>query len=182
MKTSLINLIGLTVLSLGLAACGSSQTPVVTTANGVTTTCVNGVCTTSGVAGSNLISSGLISFSGTATTLNQTSVVAQQIQVGVSATATSGNIIVTPKVGLNGTFSINEMSNGYGGQISGTIQLSQSALQSLETAFGPSAIVTAMDVWVAQSLTMTSYSSYSGYIAQVYVNLYINGQPIQVIF
>jgi hypothetical protein len=193
MRNTLVKILSTGLIAIGLAACGSSSTVPLA---------VNGVGAS---AGSSLVASGLIGFSGTTNGFNQTTVLAGlvpqgpyagnygQVAAGASsvvATATTGSIQYTQQrpAGANGQF-ILQASLASNTQLvfTGTVQLSSQLMQEILATYGQSATVTSIGIWAVQNLVSSGYSSYgyaaptySGPLEQVEIWLYVNGssQPI----
>jgi hypothetical protein len=180
MKTSLGKIFNFALLAMALTACGTGNNTSTYSQNGQT--CVNGVCTQTGLVGGTSISSGAIGFSGTAA-VSQTSIYSGQFpstsglgtygQLTAGSSMASGGALIQfqPKQGTNGSIQM------YAGQnsIYGTIQLSPQIVQQISQYYGPNAQVTSLAIWSTHFLQQSSYQSYTGTIAQAIVYLYLNG-------
>jgi hypothetical protein len=192
MRNTLVKILSTGLIAIGLAACGSSTT-------------VPLAVNSSASAGSSLVASGLIGFSGTTNGFNQTTLLAGlvpqgpysgnygQVAAGASvgvATANTGSIQYTQQrpAGANGQFLL-QASLASASQLvfTGTVQLSSQLMQEILSTYGQSATVTSIGIWAVQNLQSSGYSSYgysaptyTGPLEQVEIWLYVNGssQPI----
>ena len=174
MKTILGKMIGFGLLALAVSACGGSSG---------NNTALYSNTAAGQQTGSTSVASGNIGFAGNAT-IGQTYILAgnfptNNLGLGNYGVLSAGSSLsggqaftqLTPKTGVNGSIQINANQNS----IYGTLQLSQSNMQSILQAYGPNAQVTSLAIWATYLPELTNSQTYSYTTKGVIVYLYING-------